>query len=61
MTNAAYLIKEDLSSHPAPCVLQRKDHLVHLITAPNLVLRMQLAPKPLHTQMVESCLVVDAA
>jgi hypothetical protein len=47
-TNATYLIEEDLSSYPAPYVLQRKDHLVHLITTPNLVLQMQLTPKPLH-------------
>jgi hypothetical protein len=48
MTNAAYLIEEDLSSDPAPCMLQRKDHPIHLITTPNLVLQMQLTPKPLH-------------
>jgi hypothetical protein len=47
-TNAAYLIDGDLSSHPAPRMLQRKDHPVHLITAPNLVLQMQLTPNPLH-------------
>jgi hypothetical protein len=48
MITAVYLIEEDLSSHLAPCVLQRKDHPVHLITTPNLVLQMQLTPKPLH-------------
>jgi hypothetical protein len=46
-THTTYLIEEDLSRQPAPCVLQRKDYPVPRIMAPNLVLQMQLTPKPL--------------